>query len=137
MTIIETVTAPSVSRKPALNRTLWGVQIFLALFFGIASAAPKLLGEATTVASFNQMGPGDWFRYLVGALELAGAIGLVIPRLTRAAAIGLVGLMIGATYTQLFVLDDPVYAITPVVLAVVFVLIVWGRRPRRHEEAGN
>ena len=30
--------------------------------------------------TFNQIGAGQWFRYLVGALELAGAIGLLIPR---------------------------------------------------------
>ena len=50
-------------------------------------------------------GAGQWFRYLVGILELAGAIGLLIPRLAAPAALGLLGVMIGAFFTQLFVLD--------------------------------
>jgi putative oxidoreductase len=90
---------------------------------------PKLLGEQLAVEMFAQMGPGQWFRSLVGTLELAGAIGLLIPRLAGLAALGLAGLMVGATLTQLFVLDAPAMAITPLVLIVVFGLIAWARRP--------
>ncbi|MEV2221520.1 DoxX family protein [Nocardia vinacea] len=70
----------------------------------------------------------DWFRYFVGAVELAGAIGLVIPRLSGLAAIGLSLTMIGAAYTNAFVVDGywPVY--TPLILLVLFVFIAWGRR---------
>lgn len=135
MTAIETLTAPPVTRRTALNRTLWVVQILLALMYGVASAAPKLLGEDTTVESFAQIGPGAWFRYLVGAMELAGGIGLLIPRLSRAAAVGLLGLMIGATYTQLVILDSPVLALTPVVLIAVLGFVVWGRRPQTGSES--
>jgi hypothetical protein len=46
-------------------------------------------------------------------LELAGAIGLVIPVLAGLAALGLTALLIGATYTQLVVLDAPAYSLTP------------------------
>ena len=48
---------------------------------------------------FHQMGADDWFRYLVGTLELAGGIDLLIPRLAGLAALGLTGVMVGATYT--------------------------------------
>jgi len=130
MTAIDALTAPAQPRRPALNRTLWGVQIVMALFFAVAAAGPKLAGEQTAVEMFNQMGPGTWFRYLVGVLELAGGIGLLIPRLTRAAALGLIGVMVGAIYTNVVVLDTGVMALTPAVLIVVFGLIVWGRRPQ-------
>jgi len=45
------------------------------------------------------MGADDWFRYMVGTLELAGGIDLLIPRLAGLAALGLTGVMVGATYT--------------------------------------
>ena len=66
----------------------------------------------------------------VGALELAGAIGLLIPRLAGLAALGLAGVMVGAVFTQVFVLDSVVLALTPAFLIVALSLIAWGRRPR-------
>ncbi|GAA3516931.1 hypothetical protein GCM10022220_66440 [Actinocatenispora rupis] len=107
---------------------LWTVQILLAAFFAFASAAPKLVGERTAVETFAQIGAGQWFRYVVGVLELAGAIGLLVPRLTGLAAIGLMLLTIGAAATQTFVLAGPASAIFPLVLAVVFALLAWARR---------
>ncbi|MBT2366670.1 DoxX family protein [Streptomyces sp. ISL-10] len=41
--------------------------------------------------------------YLVGGLELAGAVALVIPILAGVSAIALMGLMIGAFVTQITV----------------------------------
>jgi len=131
MTANDTVTAPAPARGRALHITLWVLQILLAAFFLVAASGPKLLGEQTAVESFAQIGAGQWFRYLVGILELAGAIGLLIPRLAAPAALGLLGVMIGAFFTQLFVLDTPVLAITPAVLGVLLALIAWCRRPQR------
>jgi hypothetical protein len=74
--------------------------IALAVFFLAAAAGPKLLGEAYAVEMFVQTGAADPLRYLVGVLELAGAIGLLVPRLAGLAALGLVGVMIGAVLTQ-------------------------------------
>jgi putative oxidoreductase len=119
----------TVTRGRAVTVTLWTAQILLAVFFVVA-AAPKLLGEATTVASFDAIGFGQWFRYLTGACELAGAVGLLIPRLSGLAALGLAGVMVGATVTNLFLLPGmaPVAVVT-VLLGVVFVLIARARQP--------
>jgi hypothetical protein len=38
--------------------------------------------------------------------------------------------MIGAVLTQVFVLDDPVMALTPAILGVLVALIAWRRLPR-------
>jgi hypothetical protein len=35
---------------------------------------------------FGQIGAGQWLRYLVGVAELAGVVGLLVPRLAVAAA---------------------------------------------------
>ena len=75
---------------------------------------------------FATIGVGQWFRYLVGALEIAGAVGVLIPRLSGLAALGFVFLMIGATFTNLFVLGTS--PLLPLILLVVGALVAWGRR---------
>jgi uncharacterized membrane protein YphA (DoxX/SURF4 family) len=123
-----TTLATTDRRRRALNRTLWTVQILLAAFLLIASAAPKFAGQRDAVDTFTRIGWGQWFRYFTGTCEAAGAIGLVIPRLATPAAVGLIGLMIGAVLTQLLVLD-PVWALMPAAYGVLFAIIAWYRRP--------
>jgi putative oxidoreductase len=118
--------APTSSR--AAHRALWVLQILIGVFFIVASAAPKFAGEAYAVQIFTEIGAGQWFRYLIGAIELAGGIGLMVPRLAGPAAVGLMGLMIGAGYTQAVVLDAPVMVTTPVILFVLAAVVAWGRR---------
>ncbi|POM27232.1 hypothetical protein BTM25_16430 [Actinomadura rubteroloni] len=110
-----------------LRRVLWGVRIVLALFLLVASALPKFAGQKDAVETFAKIGWGQWLRYFTGAAEAAGAIGLVVPRLAGAAAVGLIGLMIGAALTQILVLS-PAWALFPAALAVVFALIAYDRR---------
>ncbi len=126
----ETLAAPVVSRGRAVNITLWVVQVLLALFFAFAGVN-KLAGfQQEVVDAFIQIGFGQWFRYLTGVLEFAGAMGLLIPRLSGLAALGLAGVMVGAVLTHLFVLPPAALALVPALLGVVFGLITWGRWPR-------
>lgn len=126
MSTVATTSRATTSR--AVNRLLWTIQIVVGVFFVVASAGPKLFGEAYAVETFTQIGAGQWFRYLVGILELAGGIGLLVPRLAGPAALGLVGLLIGATITQAFILDGGVLVLTPVILVVLVAGVAWGRR---------
>ncbi|HET6355582.1 DoxX family protein [Streptomyces sp.] len=120
-----TTSGTTLSRRSHLAvRTL---QIVLALFMAIPSAAPKLIGHSSAAESFDKIGFGDWFMYLTGGLELAGAIALVIPILSGLSALAFMGLMIGAFITQVTVFDGQ-YAITPVILFVIFGGIAWVRR---------
>jgi putative oxidoreductase len=96
---------PRVRSAPVLGRLgLLVLRIGLAVVFAAAGLA-KLGGEPAMVQMFADIGAGAWLRYLVGALEVAGAVGLLVPRLTGAAALGLTGLMIGATVTNVAVLN--------------------------------
>ncbi|MBW0105604.1 DoxX family protein [Pseudonocardia sp. KRD-291] len=126
------MSATTVTARPARSkgatRALWTAQILLGVFFVVASAGPKLFGEATAVEIFTQIGLGQWFRYLVGALELLGGVGLLVRRSAGAAALGLVGLMVGAAYTQAFVLDGGLLVLTPLVIGAVVGVIAWVRR---------
>jgi putative oxidoreductase len=114
--------------SPAVNISLWLLQGLLAAGFTM-SGISKLVGVEQSVQIFEEIGVGQWFRYVVGALELAGAIGLLIPRLAGLAALGLVGVMSGAVLTDLFVIDDgnPVPALVLLVLAAI---VAYGRRGR-------
>lgn len=122
----------SVSAQPTrsrvAHRALGTLQILLGVFVIVASAAPKFVGEATAVQIFTEIGAGHWLRYLVAALELAGGIGLMVSRLAGPAAVGLMGLMIGAGYTQAVVLDAPAMVVTPAILFALAAVIAWGRR---------
>jgi putative oxidoreductase len=131
--------APTTTRTRGrgLNITLWVLQVLLAVFFLAAASAPKLLGQQAAVDMFTDIGAGQWLRYLVGILELAGAVGLLVPRLSGLAAIGLAALMVGAFITQLFVLHSPALTVTPAVLCVLFVLVAWGRWPQTRALAGK
>ncbi|MBU8861819.1 MULTISPECIES: DoxX family protein [unclassified Micromonospora] len=111
-----------------MHRTLWALQGVLGVFLVVASAGPKLVGETYAVRTFEDMGAAPWFRVLVGLLELAGGIGLLVPRLAGLAAAGLALLMVGAAITQAFILHGGALVITPVVLLALFVLVAWGRR---------
>ncbi|WP_214416608.1 DoxX family protein [Sphaerisporangium fuscum] len=115
------------TRMSALRRTLWVLQILIAAFLIIASALPKFAGEANAVHTFDLIGWGQWFRYVTGAVELAGGIGLLIPRLAGAASLGLIGLMAGAALTQILVIE-PAWALLPIGMAVVFALVARDRR---------
>jgi putative oxidoreductase len=104
---------------------LWALQIALAVSF-VGAGLAKVAGDPQMVDTFTKVGVGQWLRYLVGALELAGAVGLLIPRLAGLAAVGLAALMIGATITNLVVLDTS--PALPLGFLLVAGLIAWIRR---------
>jgi uncharacterized membrane protein YphA (DoxX/SURF4 family) len=125
-----TSTDRQTSRTPRgkharVNTLLWAGQILLAAVF-VFAAAPKLAGQHTAVAMFSQIGAGQWLRYLVGTAELAGAIGLLIPRLAGLAAAGLAADMAGATIINIAVLHSTAAA-TTIPLCAAFALIARAR----------
>ncbi|MFJ8076025.1 DoxX family protein [Streptomyces sp. NPDC096176] len=118
--------------NPRTHLAVRTLQIVLALFFAIASAAPKLVGHSSAAEGFDRIGYGDWYMYLVGGLELAGAIALVIPMLSGVAALALMGLMVGAFVTQLTAFDGR-NALTPVIFFAVLAVVAVVRRRHNAE----
>lgn len=132
-------TAPSASTAPALpprgrgsRVALRVVQVLLALFFALASALPKLIGHSSAADTFAEMGWGDAGMYAIGALELAGAVALVVPVLQSVAATALSALMVGAFVVQLTYFDGA-NAATPLVLLVPLLVIARARRGHNQE----
>jgi putative oxidoreductase len=107
------------------NIALWVLQVVVAVaVFGVG--ASTVVGAAQPVQMFHEIGLGDWFRYLTGVLQLAGAVGLLIPRLCGLAGLAFVGMWLVAFGTHLFVIGgDPMPAVVFLVLTAV---IAWGRR---------
>ena len=125
------VTAHDVRRRLLTSTLLWAAQILLAAFFLFVAAAPKLAGSHGAVQEFGAIGAGEWFLYLVGTVELAGAIGLLTPWLAGLAAVLLAADMAGATIVNATVLRNTTYGPNvwmTAALCAVFVLLAYGRR---------
>ena len=58
---------------------LWVLRALIAALFLFAAFA-KLTSLQMEVDAFAMLPVGQWFRYLVGLLQLAGGIGVVFPR---------------------------------------------------------
>jgi putative oxidoreductase len=100
------------------------LQAVLAVQFA-SGGVLKLIGDAQMVGLFTDIGVGQWLRYLVGFCEVAGAVGLLVPRLAAPAALGLVALMTGAVITNLLIGISPAM---PAAFLLVAAVIAYTRR---------
>ncbi|MGW5865475.1 DoxX family protein [Streptomyces sp. NPDC055239] len=118
-------------RRP-VRIALRTIQVALALFFGLASGAPKLIAHPTAVEAFERLGWGDPGMYVIGALEVLGGIALLIPVLSSVGATALIGLMIGAFIVSVTALGGE-NAATPLILILPLAWIAWARRGQTTE----
>ena len=126
-TIIEGARLESGSTGKIINVGLWILQIGAAGMFLMVGFF-KLSGDPRMVALFDAIGLGQWFRYVTGSLEVLGALLLLIPRLSGLGALLLMGVMLGAVPTHLFVVGgSPLQAI---ILLIITGVVAWGRRKR-------
>lgn len=106
---------------------IWAVSIVLAGMFLLAGIQ-KLVGieglglQAAAMRDF----PGG-LRVLVGLVEIAGAIGLLIPAVATFAALGLAILMIAATLTQ-YASGEPGLGV-PILAMALLLFVAWRRNP--------
>lgn len=112
---------------------LWVLQAVLAFQFA-GGGFLKLSGAPVMVDLFADIGAGQWLRYAVGALEVAGAVGLLIPALSGLAALGVTALMVGAVITNQFVIGESPWL--PVALLAVGAVIARGRWSRTKSLVG-
>ncbi len=114
------------------NRTLWAIQALLALLFVFAGGM-KLALPAEALA--GPIGLPGWFMRCIGAAELLGGLGLVLPgafrihvELTPVAAVGLVIIMTGATVLSLLAIG-PGAAIVPLIVGTCAGVVAYARSP--------
>lgn len=111
---------------------LWSLSVLLALFFLVSGSGKLLNGEASGGARFDEQfeiwGYPAWFRFPVGLAEVAGAVGLLVPRLRPYAAAGLTLVMAGAVVTHLRI-GEAAFAPIPLVLGLLTATVAWMARP--------
>jgi uncharacterized membrane protein YphA (DoxX/SURF4 family) len=121
---------PRARTRSTRNTLLWIAQSLLALTFLATGTMKLVLPLAVLTAQMHV--PGAFIRIL-GVLEFAGALGLVLPgifhtrtRLTPLAAAGLVIIMAGATSATMITMGV-LPATGPFALGIVAGLIAVGR----------
>jgi hypothetical protein len=110
---------------------LWTLQILLALFFAAGSGAPKLLLPVSDLPMPIPL--PQVFVWFIGAAEVLGALGLILPGVTRKrpgltplAAACLTLLTLCATVYQLLA-RQPESAIFAAVMGVLCAMVAYGR----------
>ena len=120
------VRAHSVVRQnKELDLGLWILQVFLGLVF-IAVGGSKLFDTAPAVEMFKKIGVGQMLRYLIGTIEVFGAITLWNPRYSSLGALLLAITMSGVIFMHLFVIGGS--PIVSFVLLILLSIVIWGRR---------
>ncbi|MEP6713889.1 MAG: DoxX family protein [Ferruginibacter sp.] len=108
-----------------MNVLRWTVQVLIAAAF-LAAGAAKLAGDPSMVAVFDQVGIGQWFRNMTGAVEITGAVLILVPKAAIFGAALLACTMAAAVLTHLAVIGgNPLPAI---VLLSLNLLVLWLRR---------
>ena len=116
-----------MSQSKGKRIVVWVLQILLAVMFVFFSSG-KLMGRPEVVEMFQGWGFPNGFHLLIGALELLGAIGLLIPSTAGWAALGLIGVMLGAAGTHLMA-NEWLHVLPPSVFLAVLTGVVWLRWP--------
>lgn len=105
---------------------LWAISGLVGLGFLASGAAKVIIDPDAAAANFEAMGLPAGMAMFIGICEIAGGIGVLIPRLAGLAGAGLVIIMLGAVYTHL-VHTPPAQAIPALVLGSLSAYIAYSR----------
>jgi putative oxidoreductase len=81
---------------PLLPDGVWALRSLLAVTF-LTIGIINLWGTQSTVELFDQIGLGQWLRYLTGTLQVLGGVFVLIPLLSGIGSFILTVVMVGAT----------------------------------------
>ena len=105
---------------------IWVLRVLLGLAF-LTIGVAKLTGTLHTVQTFEAFGWGQWFRYLTGLLDLAGALLVLVPRWTFYGAL-LLSCTIGLA--AVLSLRRPIDFWPALSLTLLAATLAWQTRPR-------
>ncbi len=108
---------------------LWIVSSLLAAAFMLAGM-PKVLQAPVWVDKFDAWGYSKWFLAVIGAVEIIGAILLLIPRRAVCGVGALVAVMLGAAYTHMANAEG-LEVVRPLIFLGLLAIVGWARRPRQ------
>jgi putative oxidoreductase len=98
----------------------WVPRVVMGMFF-VSTGSQKFTGG--WIDTFETIGFGDWFRYLTGSLQIAGALLLLVPRTAQIGAAMLAVTMAGAMLAWMFFLGSPGSAVIPAIILAMLVAI--------------
>jgi len=115
-----------------MKKTLWTIQILLALLFLFAGGAKFVMPVDQMIQGMPAALASGSFIHFIGVCEVLGGLGLVLPGLlhikpglTPLAASGLVIIMIGAT--MISVPQGVAMAVPPLLTGVLAAFVAYGR----------
>ena len=111
-----------------------GLRILLSIAF-LGAGGAKLAGVDMMVMTFDQIGWGQGFRYLTGAIEVIGVALLWLPRRQVIGAAVLGGTMLGAVLTHWFILGPS--AVPAMVLGLLCSAVLYIYRAQIPEVLGR
>ena len=79
------------------SAVVWLLRGLLAVAF-VAAGGAKFGQQPGVVSAFSSTGLPSWFFYLIAGAEVLGGLALLVPRLMRRAAVGLLAIMLGAVF---------------------------------------
>jgi putative oxidoreductase len=109
------------------------LRVILTLAF-VGAGGGKLVGVEMMVMTFDQIGFGQWLRYLTGLIEVLGVALLWMPRKQVIGAALLGGTMVGAVMTHWFILGPS--AVPAIVLGLVCTTVIYIYRYQIHKVFG-
>ena len=92
------------------------------------TGSAKLFGNPMMIEVFGNLGLGQWFRYLTGAIEVFSAVIMLIPPVIPIGALLLIGTMCGAVWAHVFVIGGS--PLVPVILLAFNIAVFLGRSRR-------
>lgn len=104
---------------------VWVGCVALAALYAYAGGT-KVFGTGAAEGAIH-FGLNENLMTFIGVCEMAAAVGLLVPRLTSWAALGLIPVMVGAIFNHLAV--DPIAQAAPAVVTLALVCVVgWYRK---------
>ncbi len=103
----------------------WVLQLAGAVVAAFSGAA-KLTGMGATVAMFDAIGVGQWFRYATGAVEMVGAVLLFAPAAAGIGAALLIAVAAGGVVVHQAVMHHAPARHLPMLAAML--VVAWLRR---------
>jgi putative oxidoreductase len=120
-----TLLSEASPQQRSFDVTGWVMRISAGVLFLVVGLA-KFQTRSIWVRLFSEIGLGDWFRYLTGALQCTAGLLMFVPRTMRAGAAIAGCTMLGAVAVHLFVLDTGVGgAIIPAFILAFLAAVGW------------
>lgn len=116
-----------MARGPLARSVTWILTVVLAILF-LVSGASHLIGTPTfQLEAVAMQGFPQWIRILVGAVEVCGALALLVPASAFVGAVMLAILMFPAAATQHMSGQTGFWI--PIVVFVLLAILAWLRNP--------